>query len=80
MSLSVTSNNTTLENIQLDVESNEIAVHHFSDIDITEAESQLELRLNQEDALPSDNTWLLPLPDKERTEITLLTSDVQPSA
>lgn len=79
MSLSVTSNNTTLENIQLDVESNEIAVHHFSDIDITEAESQLELRLNQEDALPSDNTWLLPLPDKERTEITLLTSDVQPS-
>ena len=78
-SLSVTSNGTTLANAQVAVDANQIEVHRFSNLDISNAESQLELRLGEDDALADDNTWLLPLPEKKRSEITLLVSDVQPS-
>ena len=61
------------------VDANQIEVHRFSNLDISNAESQLELRLGEDDALADDNTWLLPLPEKKRSEITLLVSDVQPS-
>lgn len=77
--LTVESNSTTLSSAELSVGANQMEVHRFSDIDITNAESQLELKLTPDDSLAEDNTWLLPLPDKQRTEITLLGSDVQSS-
>ncbi len=75
----VSSNGVTLGSAQVAAESNQSAIHRFENINITDTESQLELRLSAEDSLADDNTWLLPLPDKNRTEITLLGSDVQPS-
>ncbi len=77
--LSVTSNNNSLANEEVTVAANQMQVHRFSSVDITNAESQLELRLTPDDQLSDDNLWLLPLPDKKRSEITLLGSDVQPS-
>ncbi len=77
--VSVTANGATLASAALDVNDDQTEVHRFSNIDISNAESPLELRLEPQDQLSDDNTWLLPLPEKKRSEITLLTSDVQPS-
>lgn len=77
--VSVTANGTTLDSAALEINAGQTAVHHFSNIDVSNAGSQLALQLDPRDQLTDDNTWLLPLPEKKRSEITLLTSDVQPS-
>ena len=77
--VTVTSNGTVLATEQVEADANQIEVYRFDNIDITNAESQLELRLSPEDQLADDNIWLLPLPEKNKSEITLLGSDIQPS-
>jgi len=50
-----------------DINDDQTEVHRFSNIDISNAESPLELRLEPQDQLSDDNTWLLPLPEKKRS-------------
>ena len=77
--LTVESNNTTIASIELATLANQSTVYRFTDLDISNASTQLNLRLSPADRLNEDNTWRIPLPVKERTEITLLTNDTQPS-
>lgn len=77
--LSIVSDGATLATHQLEIPENNSAVHRFTDLDISNANTQLELRITPDDALNTDNSWLVPLPVKERTEITLLTNDTQPA-
>ena len=77
--LSAFSNGAALATAQVDVGENQSTVHRFSDIDITDAGTQIEIRVESNDSLTEDDSFLIPLPAKDKTEITLLTSDVQPS-
>ena len=77
--LTVESNGTTLATQQLDVAANQATVHRFTNLDVSTVNSQLNLRISPSDGLTEDNTWRIPLPVKERTAITLLTNDTQPS-
>lgn len=77
--LSVESNGNTLASYQLQASANQSIVHRFTDLDISNANTQLNLRISPSDSLKEDDSWRIPLPVKERTEITLLTNDTQPS-
>jgi len=77
--LAIISDESTLATHQLEIAANSSAVHRFVDLDISNANTQLELRITPDDTLNTDNSWLVPLPIKERTEITLLTNDTQPA-
>ncbi len=77
--LIVESNNTTIASIELTASANQSTVHRFTDLDISNASAQLNLRISPADGLTEDDNWRIPLPVKERTEITLLTNDTQPS-
>ena len=77
--LSVESKGNTIASLQLEASANQSSVHRFTDLDIADVSAELNLRISPADSLTEDDSWRIPLPVKERTEITLLTNDTQPS-
>ena len=70
---------TTLDAVNLAIDGNSSTVHRFAKVDTSAARGAIELRLtagdSQADQLADDNTWLIALPDRARTEVTLLQSN-----
>jgi len=74
-SMLVSSNGNTLANIELDLPANGNVVHRFTELDLSNAGTQLQIKLGTPDSLASDDTWLVPLPATEKTDITVLVAD-----
>lgn len=70
--LQVRSNNTLLTSTELSLEANARLVHRFDSIDVSDADSQLKIEISPADSLPEDDSWLVPLPNKEQSELTII--------
>jgi len=77
--LTAASNGNTLATAELDIPANGSQVHRFTELNLIDAGSQLEIGLRATDTLEEDDTWLVPLPATDKTEITVLVADTERS-
>ncbi len=77
--LQVLSDNVALASKELSLTANSNIVHRFENLDISEATTQLTLKISPQDSLAEDDSWRLPLPNKDKTELTIIVSNNEPS-
>ncbi len=77
--LQVMSNGSVLATADVKVNANASLVHRFENLDLSNAKEQLVVTLSPEDSLSDDNTWQLPLPNKDKTEITIIVGNTERS-
>ncbi len=77
--LQVLADNVVLASKELLLSANSNIVHRFENIDISEASAQLTIQISPQDSLKEDDRWLLPLPNKDKTELTIIVANNEPS-
>ena len=75
--LTAAANDNTLASVELDIPANGSQVHRFTQLNLAEAGNQLEITLRGTDSLTVDDSWLVPLPASDKTDITVLVGDTE---
>ncbi len=73
--LMLKSGNQTIARAELSLSDNTSLVHRFDQVDLTGASAQLDISISPTDALSLDDSWIVPLPLTDKTEITVLVNN-----
>ena len=77
--LQVRANDQVLATTSINLAANSNKVHRFDKLDVSSAGKQLEISISPDDQLAADDTWQLPLPGSDRTQITVVVANTEAS-